>query len=411
MVTSTSDSEYQSLFRPFFTRDLWNLGFELGMVAKQEDVYNFPILTSSSPRHSSEGTEFEDLVPGFSTPIPNGSPAESHIPKTEDILSGLSTPLTSIDSRSSSEIPTPKKRRIVRVEVVIPTLRAILDRVPAERDEEDDGSEIVQKLVNPKVKKNRNAEFSLDTIQDRLKGFKLFEVPLDHDVRDVAVTRLFMSNKYGGSPQDTFPRVAQSFLREHHMDDFMYLNLAMNPHAPQVPGAPGLFFDADEPVDEFSKTRRVFSRIRSTQWEYMVWASKLSTSKWGIHCRAVVHLHEQLGRRPIGREVEEALQGGNQYRNITREQIAEAFLKGWVIMAVWTMKCVDYGVNFQRELVAKYANWVPPPSKPKGTAKPRTGTKRKREEHRTLDEEEDEKPIAEDLVYHPKGTRTHPGRA
>ncbi|KAK0227035.1 hypothetical protein EDD85DRAFT_890796 [Armillaria nabsnona] len=399
------------------------------MVAKQEDICNVPILTSSSPRHSNVGTELEDLVPGFSTPIPNGSLAESHIPKTEDILSGLSTPLTSIDSRSSSEIPAPKKCRIVRVEVVIPTLRAALDKVAAEIDEEDDDSEIMQKLVNPKVKKNRNAEFSLDTIRDRLKGFKLFEVPLDHDVRDVVVTRLFMSNKYGGSPQDTFPRVAQSFLREHHMDDFMYLNLAMNPHAPQVPGAPGLFFDADEPVDEFSKTRRVFSRIRSAQWEYMgqykmepvasltteewnqqrntvrlVWASRLSTSGWGIHCRAVVHLHEQLGRTPTGREVEEALQGGDQYRNITREQIAEAFLKGWVTMAVWTMKCVDYDVDFQRELVAKYANWIPPPSKPKGK-----GKKRKREEYRTP--EEDERPITEDLVYHPKGTRTRPGRA
>ncbi|PBK65592.1 hypothetical protein ARMSODRAFT_891695, partial [Armillaria solidipes] len=261
------------------------------------------------------------------------------------------------------------------------------------------------------------------------------EVPLDHDVRDVVVDRRFMSKVYGGNRQESFPRVAQKFLDVHHMDDFMYLNLAMNPHAPQVPGAPGLFFDADEPVDEISKTRRVFSRIRSKQWEYMgqykmepvasltteewnqqrntvrlVWASELSTKKWGIHCRAVVHLHEQLGRRPTGREVEKALQGGNQYRNITREQIAEAFLKGWVTMAVWTMKCVDYDVDFQRELVAKFANWVPPPSKPKGTSKPRTGTKRKREEHRALDEEEDEKPIEEDLVYHPRGTRTRPGR-
>lgn len=67
--------------------------------------------------------------------------------------------------------------------------------------------------------------------------------------------------------------MAQKFLDVHHMDDFMYLNLNMNPHAPQVPGAPGLFFDADdmvEPVDDsWSKIKRVFSRIDSAQWEYM----------------------------------------------------------------------------------------------------------------------------------------------
>ncbi|KAG7446180.1 uncharacterized protein BT62DRAFT_157337 [Guyanagaster necrorhizus] len=86
----------------------------------------------------------------------------------------------------------------------------------------------------------------------------------------------------------------------------------------------------------------------------LVWASKLSTSGWGTECRAVAYLHEQLGRNLTRREVEDALQDGNQHRNVTREQIAEAFLKGWVTMAVWAMKCVGYDVDFQRELVAKY---------------------------------------------------------
>ncbi len=118
------------------------------MVAKKEDVDDVSILASSSPRHSSKAMKVEDRVPsGFSTP---GSLAESHIvPKTEDILSRSSSPLTSMDFRSSSEIPIPKKRRIMRVEVVVPTLRAVLDKVPAgiERVEEED-DEIMEKLVN-----------------------------------------------------------------------------------------------------------------------------------------------------------------------------------------------------------------------------------------------------------------------
>lgn len=69
---------------------------------------------------------------------------------------------------------------------------------------------------------------------------ELFE--RDRDVRDVVISRLFMSKVYGGNSQETFPRVAQKFLGEHHMDDFMYLNLDMNPHAPQVPGVPGPAF-------------------------------------------------------------------------------------------------------------------------------------------------------------------------
>lgn len=49
-----------------------------------------------------------------------------------------------------------------------------------------------------------------DTFESRTKDLANYDVPLDVFTRDVFVTRAFMSNKYGGSSQSTFPDIGKS---------------------------------------------------------------------------------------------------------------------------------------------------------------------------------------------------------
>ncbi|KAK0492801.1 hypothetical protein EDD18DRAFT_1079208 [Armillaria luteobubalina] len=266
---------------------------------------------------------------------------------------------------------------------------------------------------------------------------RVYPVDLDPEIRDVTVDRRFMSQFWGGNTQETFPTIAQKFLDIHHMDDFMYLNLNMNPHAPQMPGAPGLFFSSlsDEGDAEWSRSgiHRVFSWIDSGKWQYMgqytmeraapltmeewsrqhyvvvsTWARKVSESGYGTRCRAVVHLRHRLGRKPTKAESDQALQGGNQYKDVTKEQIAHGLRQGWLILFVWKMKCVGYDVGFQHDLVERSAGWIPPPPKPsRNQGIPRTGLKRKRKEY--LDNlHSDDESVDEGAVYLPKGTKTRP---
>ncbi|EPQ59832.1 hypothetical protein GLOTRDRAFT_29443, partial [Gloeophyllum trabeum ATCC 11539] len=68
------------------------------------------------------------------------------------------------------------------------------------------------------------------------------DVSLDERIRNVPVSRAFMSEYYGGNTQDTCPKIKRSRVAIHGLKDFMYLNLELNPYAPKSPGDPGFFF-------------------------------------------------------------------------------------------------------------------------------------------------------------------------
>lgn len=126
------------------------------------------------------------------------------------------------------------------------------------------------------MKKKQNVSLSPDTVRERLKniGYELYPIELDKSIQDVTVTREFMSKVYGGNSQETLPKISEKKLAVHGLNDFMYLNLDFNPHAPQVPGAPGLYFDIDsDPYvlpaeDDWPKIMRLFSRIQPKIWIY-----------------------------------------------------------------------------------------------------------------------------------------------
>jgi len=127
------------------------------------------------------------------------------------------------------------------------------------------------KTMQPKVKKIANMELSLDTVQDRVRpiGLELFNITLNKADQEAVVSRKFMSNTYGGSSHATFPKIGPGILAKHGMNDFAYMNIDYQPEAPQVPSAPGLFFDCEMADCDLDDLYRVLTRIQPSQWKYM----------------------------------------------------------------------------------------------------------------------------------------------
>jgi hypothetical protein len=126
-------------------------------------------------------------------------------------------------------------------------------------------------MTQAKVKKCPNTELLPATVMARLQpigsGIQDQYFTIDQATREVTVSRAFMSKAYGGSEQPTYPSIGADFFAIHGMDDFMYINNHYQCEAPQIPGAPGLFFCSGD--HDTSYIRRVFVRLRPGVWQYL----------------------------------------------------------------------------------------------------------------------------------------------
>jgi len=92
---------------------------------------------------------------------------------------------------------------------------------------------------------------------------------LDQATREAKVTRAFMSKTYGGNSQQTYPPIGPDFLAKHGMNDFMYINKKFQSEAPEIPGAPGLFFCTGDGHASDESPRRVLVSIGKSEWQYL----------------------------------------------------------------------------------------------------------------------------------------------
>ncbi|KAH9483250.1 hypothetical protein JR316_0005354 [Psilocybe cubensis] len=318
--------------------------------------------------------------------------------------------------------------------------REHIDEIPPEevREMEED-FEKLKKMKNIKIKRDKNREFLLSTIRDRLKpiGLDLFNITLDKERIDLIVPRAFLHATYGGSPMQIFPRIGPKFLKIHGLNDFMYLSPLFQPEAPQVPGAPGLYLDSHPPQGskkgQWAKLMRVFTKISDSpsksqyMGQYQICSCKsLTKDEWAIQSAAAKHIandawgldvcarvlwRKEFGREPTAAEVDRAYARlANKSAKPAPEEIQAAYLKGEEKMGVYTMKCVGYDSKFQIETYKKFQTWVPPPPKErpqkpiegeKGSIKSNIATKKRkvastdpnsrRKRKRKNDEEEGEK--------------------
>ncbi|TFK60017.1 hypothetical protein BDN72DRAFT_553865 [Pluteus cervinus] len=248
-------------------------------------------------------------------------------------------------------------------------------------------------LQNPRacnLKVRRSNEFSRDTVYQRLKplGLDFFPVSLPKHEQDHAFSRLFISSIYGGSVKGSRPAIGASFFDKTGLKDFLYLNLEHHLHAPQVPGAPGLYLSltmsGKGPGIDISGVWIVFTRLASDEWGYMGlyelklsqplrkeewlvqsekvrhgWAKRILDNSWGISCRARIACRKAFGREPTNEEAGAGASG--EYGSITHEDVVNALINGEETLNVWTMKCVGYDVGLQRNLIENVKTWVRPP--------------------------------------------------
>ncbi|KAJ6454286.1 hypothetical protein C8R47DRAFT_953224, partial [Mycena vitilis] len=203
-----------------------------------------------------------------------------------------------------------------------------------------------------------------------------YPIDLEHDILDVTVRRDFMAQEYGGNPQETYPKIGKAFVEKTGLKYFMYLNLLHNPHCPEIPGAPGLLFDASYKKDKPEDMGEIlFARLDQAVWQYQgqyvlaraddltiaewkqqspkvrkQWANQLTVKRWGRTIRADVTLRRELGRKPTKAETKAALATNDKFSDVTPEEISGAFNRGEAVIVVHTLKCVGYNVDLQRNL-------------------------------------------------------------
>lgn len=111
-------------------------------------------------------------------------------------------------------------------------------------------------------------------IRRRLEGLGAHDVKLESRVRDVVVTRKFMSETYGGNVQALFPAIAppKRASMGGHKHHLVYPTLKRNPEAPQMPGQPGLLCRALKTVpweDAGIRKIKLVVGVGESMWGYM----------------------------------------------------------------------------------------------------------------------------------------------
>ncbi|THU89178.1 hypothetical protein K435DRAFT_865582 [Dendrothele bispora CBS 962.96] len=321
--------------------------------------------------------------------------AEKTEPEIEEINGHIIT--------DSTHRERPPKKRQVLESVIVRRIDEILQK---ERRMRDVGRRLdTFKNSNSKLtKKEEEMRLSDHVLHTRLKDIQLDLFPIDLDITtlNTTITRDFMSDRYGGSNIACFPKISKEKIRRHGYNDFMYLNMRFHPHAPQVPGAPGLYFRPGKarPSDtEWTENRvyRLFTRLSSGIWLKMglyvigfseplsieewkrndmktmrdVWSYKISKMVWGRGTRCSIRLRSQLGRDPTQEEYEEAFDSDNRFLDVSSQEVSNAFLLGEEVLSVWTLRCVGYDAEFQRTIARQFANWTPPP---RALKKPKNAT-------------------------------------
>ncbi|KAI0734961.1 hypothetical protein C8Q72DRAFT_805779 [Fomitopsis betulina] len=170
----------------------------------------------------------------------------------------------------------------------------------------------------------------------------------------------------------------------------MCLVLEYNPHAPVIPGNPGLFFSSGYAFgDTSADTERTIVRVRSTTpalWQYMgeyrmhpsesltiaeymaqplvvrkTWAKGVLEKEWEGLCAVEIYYPKVHGRSLTHQEVTDVLKDTKRLKEIrsqlSEENVITAYERGEEENGIWAMKCVGYDVEFQRTLARNYRQY------------------------------------------------------
>ncbi|KAH8115784.1 hypothetical protein DFH11DRAFT_1305052 [Phellopilus nigrolimitatus] len=196
-------------------------------------------------------------------------------------------------------------------------------------------------------------------------------------------TRATLSKECGGNTQDTFPKVNSTFTAQHGYTRFMCPSLDYNPLAPQIPGAPGLYFALRDKKRWPEPNEIVITRYAANEWNVMgnyemkqsapltgeefqrlpeivrkTWVKNVTSNfnGWGAFTLAAIHLRRERGCEPSITDIQRQVDKGKSHREFLQNKVSsaaiqEAFRSGEEKINVWTMKCVGYDERFKRKLL------------------------------------------------------------
>ncbi|TDL19456.1 hypothetical protein BD410DRAFT_752131 [Rickenella mellea] len=217
------------------------------------------------------------------------------------------------------------------------------------------------------------------------------EIDVPTEILEGTINRKFLSNVYGGNMQSTWSYPKDEFVQQHGIKSFACLTLEYNPHTPQRPGAPGLYFGHSHlltwpgPPEEL-----VFTRLSSADWLYQgkykfircnpmteseyclqptsfrdLWSMNTQKSKWGTYYRASILCRKELREQGLDRKASKdeievrigAITANKSLDTVTIKQIDDAFACGEEKIGIWAMKCVAYEEDFKRTLLETFEKW------------------------------------------------------
>ncbi|TBU29180.1 hypothetical protein BD311DRAFT_661819 [Dichomitus squalens] len=296
------------------------------------------------------------------------------------------------DVKPSVPMERPKKSKVKESikEEVLPERLVSDDQIPVKDDPQslsgmglkDSCNVNVGQLVNPEAKVKKEFLLKEEDLLQLVAPSALCPHPisLPRNQRFVTITREQLKQRFGGNTMETFPRPSAQRIAAHGYNNFMCINLLWNPHGTQIPGHGGLFFETTVwPGDPWtanpkhSAVQVLFTRVSQGKWLYLgeyelsdarpltveqwngmhegnrvIWPKEIAERNWGIPVRARIHLRRTLGREPTRDEVENA-QG--RFKNIMMDQVRAALDSGEESIQAWSMKCVGYDEDFQREVI------------------------------------------------------------
>ncbi|KAI0686135.1 hypothetical protein C8Q76DRAFT_761790 [Earliella scabrosa] len=273
------------------------------------------------------------------------------------------------------------------------------DELPMQLDHGAPGSaealrQAVEEMRNRDVKIKKellfNDEFLLNALTWEGINYR-YPISLPAEISERGFRRAYIASLYGGNIQETFPHPRKDMLEWHKLDDWMFLTLDYNPHAPTRPGFSGLFFSGGRAVDNWTAIQRTFVRLKPSHWVYMgqyrmragtsltstlwkeqteivkrTWARGFLTKEWGYSTCVRLWSRRQNGAdyELTKEDFKNAESNFKQIRgSLTEDDIIQAFDDGVEEMGTYRMTCVEYDEDFVRILARNADRWTPPPAK------------------------------------------------
>ncbi|KAI0645754.1 hypothetical protein C8Q79DRAFT_713128 [Trametes meyenii] len=213
-------------------------------------------------------------------------------------------------------------------------------------------------------------------VHARLRGVPSFPITIDPSVRDVKVSREYMSKTFGGTYRVMSVKYTDRNREEHNhtYSHSFFPKVAINWNAPRKPGDPGVFFLAKPEPLWPDGPQKLMVGLGDAQFCYMGEYSFTMTypmspqefkalpdkirRRWGRNLcqdphhrelRARLFLRDRFGRIASENEVAKALATTDIYK-IEPNKIVEAYETGFIVMYVWNMECIGYDEGFARRI-------------------------------------------------------------